>query len=73
MRSHWLNQDHVDEFKSNVTRQFKILKILGQLVNIAVALSRLRAGKFGGKIDGSGTKSFFFLVAILTVFIQNEK
>ena len=44
------NRGHMDEFKSNVTRLVNISKIVDQPVNIAVALLRSRAGKFGGKI-----------------------
>ena len=36
----------MDEFKSNVPRLVNLSKIVDQPVNIAVALSRLRAGKF---------------------------
>ena len=37
-RSHWLNQGHVNEFKSNDTRLVNISKTVDQPVNIAVAL-----------------------------------
>ena len=71
-RSHWLNRGHVDEFKSDVTRLVNISKIIDQPVNIAVALSRLRAGKVGGKIDGRAYLKFVFAI-LTTVFIQKQK
>ena len=49
-RSHWLNRDHVNEIKSNVTQLVNFSKMVDLPVNTAVALSRLRAEKFGGKI-----------------------
>ena len=48
-RYHWLNQGHVDEFNSNVSWLVNISKIVDQPINIAAVLSRLRAGKFGGR------------------------
>ena len=64
-RSHWPSKGHVDEFKLNVSWLVNISKIVDQQVNIAVALSRLRAGKFGGKMVPALDLKFVF--ANLTV------
>ena len=47
-------------------------KTVDQPVNIAVALSRLRAGIFGGKTDGRAYLKFVFAI-FTTVFIQKQK
>ena len=55
-RIHWLNQGHVDECKSNVPLKVNISNIFAQPLNMAVALSRLRAGKFSGKIGSTSSR-----------------
>ena len=62
----------MDEFQSNVTQLVNVSKTVEQPVNISVALSRLRAGKFSAKIGGHAYQKFVF--AILTaVSIQKQK
>ena len=66
-RSHWLNQGHVDEFKSNVFpagQHLENCRPAGENCSPAVTFDT-------GKIRGRRYKKFVF--AILTVFIKKQK
>ena len=60
----------MDEFKSNVTRLVNISKIVDQPVNIAVSVSRMRAGKFGGKIRRENSAGKLVAARTKSLFLQ---
>ena len=68
MHTHWLNHGNVEEFKSSATQLVNISQIVDQPMSIAVELSCLRVGKFGGKIGGQTYLRFVF-----AIFIQKQK